>query len=145
MAYPTPCAEWNVHELLVHLDDSSSAFCQGAVQGTVRVEPPSGDIARFTSAESLDPVLLAYVEGDLTASELVEAGFDDELVSQVVRLVDQGLDTLCIHGDDPRSISNADSVRSVLQRLHLGTRFCPLLGIARPEADGALRWRSFMN
>ena len=36
----------------------------------------------------LDPVLLAYVEGDLTAAELVEAGFDEELVRQVVRLVD---------------------------------------------------------
>ena len=36
----------------------------------------------------LDPVLLAYVEDDLTASELVEAGFDEELVRQVVRLVD---------------------------------------------------------
>ena len=36
----------------------------------------------------LDPILLAYVEDDLTASELVEAGHDPELVRQVVRLVD---------------------------------------------------------
>ena len=36
----------------------------------------------------LDPILMAYVEGDLTAAELVEAGHDPELVRQVVRLVD---------------------------------------------------------
>ena len=36
----------------------------------------------------LDPVLLAYIEDDLTAPELVEAGFDEDLVRQVVRLVD---------------------------------------------------------
>ena len=33
-------------------------------------------------------MLHAYVESDLTASELVEAGFDEDLVSRVVRLVD---------------------------------------------------------
>ena len=33
-------------------------------------------------------MLHAYVESDLTASELVEAGFDEELVRRVVRLVD---------------------------------------------------------
>jgi NAD+ synthase (glutamine-hydrolysing) len=37
----------------------------------------------------LDPVLEAYVEGDRTAAELVEAGFDPELVEQVVELVDK--------------------------------------------------------
>jgi len=37
MAYSTPCAEWNVRDLLVHLDDSSSAFCQGAIGGAVSV------------------------------------------------------------------------------------------------------------
>ena len=38
--------------------------------------------------EVLDPILEAYVEGDLTAGELVEAGFDPEQVKEVVRLVD---------------------------------------------------------
>ena len=36
----------------------------------------------------LDPILEGYVEGDLTAAELVEAGFDPEQVHQAVRLVD---------------------------------------------------------
>ncbi|HEX6395030.1 MAG TPA: NAD+ synthase [Acidimicrobiales bacterium] len=38
--------------------------------------------------EVLDPVLMDYVEGDLTAGELVDAGYDPEIVRQVVRLVD---------------------------------------------------------
>ncbi|HET7523347.1 MAG TPA: NAD+ synthase, partial [Acidimicrobiales bacterium] len=38
--------------------------------------------------EVLDPVLVAYVEGDMTAAELVEAGHAPEVVAQVVRLVD---------------------------------------------------------
>jgi len=36
----------------------------------------------------LDPILEAYIESDLTAGELVEAGYDEELVRRVVRLVD---------------------------------------------------------
>ncbi|HLI53162.1 MAG TPA: NAD+ synthase [Acidimicrobiales bacterium] len=61
----------------------------------VLVKPPSAELRpdqrddqSLPPYEVLDPVLLAYVEDDLTASELVEAGFDAELVSQVVRLVD---------------------------------------------------------
>lgn len=38
--------------------------------------------------DELDPVLEAYVEDDLTGGELVEAGFEPELVRRVVRLVD---------------------------------------------------------
>ena len=38
--------------------------------------------------EVLDPILEAYVESDLTASELESAGFDPEQVREVVRLVD---------------------------------------------------------
>lgn len=37
-----------------------------------------------------------------------------EVEAQVVRLVEQGLATLCIHGDDPRAVDNADRVRSIL-------------------------------
>ncbi|HET9059214.1 MAG TPA: NAD+ synthase [Acidimicrobiales bacterium] len=38
--------------------------------------------------EALDPALEAYVERDLTASEMAEAGFDPQLVERVARLVD---------------------------------------------------------
>jgi UPF0271 protein len=39
-----------------------------------------------------------------------------EVEAQVLRLVNQGVATLCIHGDDPRAIENARTVRSLLER-----------------------------
>ena len=39
--------------------------------------------------DELDPVLEAYVEGDMTAADLVAAGFDATLVRRVVDLVDR--------------------------------------------------------
>ncbi len=61
----------------------------------VLVKPPSAELRpgqldtdSLPPYELLDPVLEAYVEGDLTAGELVEAGFDPDLVERVVRLVD---------------------------------------------------------
>ena len=58
-------------------------------------KPPSAELRldqrdddSLPAYEVLDPILEAYVEGDLTAGELVEAGFDQDLVQQVVRLVD---------------------------------------------------------
>ncbi len=55
---------------------------------SAELRPDQRDDQSLPPYEVLDPVLLAYVEDDLTASELVEAGFDEELVRQVVRLVD---------------------------------------------------------
>jgi NAD+ synthase (glutamine-hydrolysing) len=52
------------------------------------LRPDQRDDQSLPPYDVLDPVLLAYVEDDLTASELVEAGFDEQLVRQVVRLVD---------------------------------------------------------
>jgi UPF0271 protein len=45
-----------------------------------------------------------------------------EMEAQVVRLVEQGVMTLCIHGDDPRSVANADTVRAVLERQGIALR-----------------------
>jgi len=39
-----------------------------------------------------------------------------EVEAQVIRLVDEGVDTLCLHGDDPRAVSHADVLRTILQR-----------------------------
>jgi UPF0271 protein len=39
-----------------------------------------------------------------------------EIEAQVVRLVDQGVMTLCIHGDDPRAVANAETIRAILRR-----------------------------
>ena len=39
-----------------------------------------------------------------------------EVADQVMRLVDQGVITLCIHGDDPDAVRKAETVRGVLER-----------------------------
>ncbi len=55
---------------------------------SAELRPDQRDDQSLPPYDVLDPVLLAYVESDLTAAELVEAGFDEELVRRVVRLVD---------------------------------------------------------
>ncbi|MBO0728622.1 MAG: NAD+ synthase [Acidimicrobiaceae bacterium] len=55
---------------------------------SAELRPDQRDDESLPPYEVLDPVLEAYVEGDLTAAELVAAGHDEELVHQVVRLVD---------------------------------------------------------
>ncbi len=55
---------------------------------TAELRPGQLDTDSLPPYEQLDPVLEAYVEGDLTAAELVEAGFAPALVERVVRLVD---------------------------------------------------------
>jgi UPF0271 protein len=44
------------------------------------------------------------------------------IAAQVLRLVEQGIETLCIHGDDPRAVGLADRVRTVLDREGIAVR-----------------------
>ena len=55
---------------------------------SAELRPDQRDDQSLPPYDVLDPVLMAYVEGDLTAGELLDAGFDEELVRRVVRLVD---------------------------------------------------------
>lgn len=62
---------------------------------SVLTRPPSAELrADQTDAQSLppyeilDPIIEAYVEGDLTAAEIVDRGFDNETVTRVTRLID---------------------------------------------------------
>ncbi len=55
---------------------------------SAELRPDQRDDQSLPPYDVLDPVLLAYVEDDLTAAEMVDAGFGEELVRQVVRLVD---------------------------------------------------------
>jgi UPF0271 protein len=57
-----------------------------------------------------DGRLVARTEPDAILSD------PSEVETQVVRLVEQGVATLCIHGDDPRAVANADLVRAALRR-----------------------------
>ncbi len=68
---------------------------QAVIPEAVLTKPPSAELRpgqrddeSLPPYEELDPVLEAYVEGDLTATELLEAGFDEDLVRRVVALVD---------------------------------------------------------
>lgn len=55
---------------------------------SAELRPDQRDDQSLPPYEVLDPVLAAYVEDDMTAAELVEAGFDEAVVSKIVRLVD---------------------------------------------------------
>jgi NAD+ synthase (glutamine-hydrolysing) len=68
---------------------------EAVIPEVVLTKPPSAELRpdqrddeSLPPYDVLDPILMAYVEGDLTASELVDAGHDPELVRQIVRLVD---------------------------------------------------------
>jgi NAD+ synthase (glutamine-hydrolysing) len=55
---------------------------------SAELRPDQRDDQSLPPYEVLDPVLLAYVEDDQTASELVDTGYPAELVERIVRLVD---------------------------------------------------------
>jgi NAD+ synthase (glutamine-hydrolysing) len=63
---------------------------------TVLTKPPSAELRpdqrddqSLPAYDQLDPVLEAYIEGDTTSTDLEAAGFDAELVRQVVTMVDR--------------------------------------------------------
>jgi UPF0271 protein len=46
-----------------------------------------------------------------------------DVEAQVVRLVEEGvIETLCIHGDDPRAVANAETIRAALERHGIALR-----------------------
>lgn len=47
-----------------------------------------------------------------------------EIEAHLLDLVARGLDTLCIHGDDPRAVANAQLVRAVLARHAIDVKGC---------------------
>jgi NAD+ synthase (glutamine-hydrolysing) len=55
---------------------------------SAELRPDQRDDQSLPPYELLDPLLEAYVEEDLTRADLVEAGFDPELVERITRLVD---------------------------------------------------------
>lgn len=55
---------------------------------SAELRPDQRDDQSLPPYEVLDPILEAYVEGDLTATELEAEGFAPELVRRIVRLVD---------------------------------------------------------
>ena len=56
---------------------------------SAELRPGQRDDESLPAYDVLDPVLAAYVEGDMTAAELEAAGFDPAIVRQVAALVDR--------------------------------------------------------
>jgi NAD+ synthase (glutamine-hydrolysing) len=75
--------------------DRNARAGRALVPDRVLTKPPSAELREdqrddqsLPPYDLLDPILEAYVEHDRTRGELVELGFDPEVVAQVTRLVD---------------------------------------------------------
>jgi NAD+ synthase (glutamine-hydrolysing) len=55
---------------------------------SAELRPDQRDDQSLPPYDVLDPILQAYVEDDVTADELVEAGYDEPIVRRIVSLVD---------------------------------------------------------
>lgn len=55
---------------------------------SAELRPDQRDDQSLPPYEVLDPILAGYVEDDMTAPELIEAGHDEAIVNRIVRLVD---------------------------------------------------------
>jgi len=56
---------------------------------SAELRPEQKDIDTLPPYESLDPILKAYVEEDLSIDQIVAKGFDHEIVTKVAQLVDR--------------------------------------------------------
>jgi NAD+ synthase (glutamine-hydrolysing) len=81
-----------VYELCRYVNERAG---REVVPESVITKPPSAELRpdqrddqSLPPYEVLDPLLEAYVEDDLTRADLVAAGFDEELVRRITRLVD---------------------------------------------------------
>ena len=55
---------------------------------SAELRPDQKDIDSLPPYDVLDPVLTAYVEEDMSVAQIVEMGFDEEMVKRAARLVD---------------------------------------------------------
>jgi NAD+ synthase (glutamine-hydrolysing) len=81
-----------VYELCQHVNAVAG---REVIPESVITKPPSAELRpdqrddqSLPPYEELDPVLEAYVERDMTRAELVAAGFDEDVVLRITRLVD---------------------------------------------------------
>ena len=79
-----------VYELARHRNRAGEVIPEAVLTKppSAELRPGQRDADALPPYEVLDPLVEAYVERDMTASEMVEAGFDAQLVERVVRMVD---------------------------------------------------------
>ena len=56
---------------------------------SAELRPDQRDDQSLPPYDVLDPLLESYIEGDRTRIELVEDGYDSEIVEEIVKLVDR--------------------------------------------------------
>ncbi|HEX8804977.1 MAG TPA: NAD+ synthase [Acidimicrobiales bacterium] len=87
----------DVPKLLVYelARDRNTVAGRSIIPEDVLTKPPSAELRpdqrddqSLPPYEVLDPIIEAYVEEDMTRAQLVERGFDPELVARITRLVD---------------------------------------------------------
>jgi NAD+ synthase (glutamine-hydrolysing) len=87
----------DVPKLLVYelCRDRNARAGRPVIPEDVLTKPPSAELREDqTDAQSLppyevlDPIIEAYVEDDMTRAQMIERGFDPELVARITRLVD---------------------------------------------------------
>jgi NAD+ synthase (glutamine-hydrolysing) len=81
-----------VYELCRHRNEVAG---RDVIPESVLTKPPSAELRpeqldsdSLPPYEVLDPILDLYIEEDKTAGELIEAGYDADLVRRIVRMVD---------------------------------------------------------
>jgi 5-oxoprolinase (ATP-hydrolysing) subunit A len=124
------------HGALYNQAQKEEEIARGVVQGVQKfglpvLGQPGGVLERIANEAGMRFIAEGFPDrryepdGRLVPRSQPNAVLHDlaEIEDQVVRLVRQGLDTLCIHGDDPHAVANAQKVRDVLARHGLAARF----------------------
>ena len=100
-------------------------------EGLAVLGQPGGQVERMAAAAGVRFVSEGFPDrrygpdGRLVSRSRPNAILTDpeEFEAQVERLAGAGVQTLCIHGDDPRAVENALRLRAVLARLEITPRF----------------------
>ena len=85
------CVEAAVYELCRERNRRGHVIADAVLTKppSAELRPDQRDDQSLPPYDQLDPILEAYIEDDLTAGELVQAGYDADLVRRVVTLVDR--------------------------------------------------------
>lgn len=100
-------------------------------EGLAILGQPGGHVERIAEESGLRFVSEGFPDrrygpdGRLVPRSRPDAMLTDpeEFEAQVERLAGSGVQTLCIHGDDPRAVENALRLRAALDRLKITPRF----------------------
>lgn len=124
------------HGALYNQAQRDPAVAEGVVSAALALGlpvlgQPLGELERAAQAAHLRFVPEGFPDrryepdGRLVPRSRPDAVLDDpdEIAEQVGRLVAAGLATLCVHGDDPNAVRNAEALRKILDRRGISPKF----------------------